>query len=88
MFVLALGFESERPGANNLQSGRLAQLGERRVRNAEVGSSILPPSTNIPHKTGKTLRVAVDSAYFSDKCGNAGNLLYETGDLDKRGFCR
>ncbi len=27
-------------------SGRLAQLGERRVRNAEAGSSILPPSTN------------------------------------------
>ena len=46
MFVLALGFESERPGAHTLHSGRLAQLGERRVRNAEVGSSILPPSTN------------------------------------------
>ena len=28
------------------QSGRLAQLGERRVRNAEVASSILAPSTN------------------------------------------
>ena len=28
-------------------SGRLAQLGERRVRNAEVGSSILLPSTNL-----------------------------------------
>src|SRR5262249_35427201 len=27
-------------------SGRLAQLGERRVRNAEVGSSSLLPSTN------------------------------------------
>ena len=27
-------------------SGRLAQLGERRVRNAEVGGSIPPPSTN------------------------------------------
>ena len=27
-------------------SGRLAQLGERRVRNAEVRSSILLPSTN------------------------------------------
>ncbi len=33
--------------AANLNSGRLAQLGERRVRNAEVGSSILPPSTNL-----------------------------------------
>ena len=62
MFVLALGFESERPGAHTLHSGRLAQLGERRVRNAEVGSSILPPSTNILQKTGKTLRVAVGSA--------------------------
>ena len=29
------------------RSGRLAQLGERRVRNAEVGSSSLLPSTNI-----------------------------------------
>ncbi len=29
------------------QSGRLAQLGERRVRNAEVASSILAPSTNL-----------------------------------------
>jgi hypothetical protein len=28
------------------RSGRLAQLGERRVRNAEVGSSSLLPSTN------------------------------------------
>src|SRR5262245_23500226 len=28
-------------------SGRLAQLGERRVRNAEVGSSSLLPSTKI-----------------------------------------
>jgi hypothetical protein len=26
-------------------SGRLAQLGERRVRNAEAGGSIPPPST-------------------------------------------
>jgi hypothetical protein len=28
--------------------GRLAQLGERRVRNAEAGGSIPPPSTNDP----------------------------------------
>ena len=28
------------------ESGRLAQLGERRVRNAEAGGSIPPPSTN------------------------------------------
>jgi hypothetical protein len=30
--------------------GRLAQLGERRVRNAEAGSSILPPSTTISER--------------------------------------
>ena len=30
--------------------GRLAQLGERRVRNAEVRSSILLPSTNFPQQ--------------------------------------
>jgi hypothetical protein len=30
-----------------LRSGRLAQLGERRVRNAEAGGSIPPPSTNL-----------------------------------------
>jgi hypothetical protein len=29
-----------------LKCGRLAQLGERRVRNAEARSSILLPSTN------------------------------------------
>jgi hypothetical protein len=33
--------------ALSVQSGRLAQLGERRVRNAEVGSSSLLPSTKI-----------------------------------------
>jgi hypothetical protein len=31
-----------------LSVGRLAQLGERRVRNAEVGSSSLLPSTSFP----------------------------------------
>src|SRR5690348_14079131 len=48
-------------------SGRLAQLGERRVRNAEVGSSSLLPSTSFfpplrfaicplyAHRLGKTL---------------------------------
>src|SRR5262249_55451912 len=33
-------------------SGRLAQLGERRVRNAEVGSSSLLPSTKMLSKRG------------------------------------
>ena len=33
------------------KSGRLAQLGERRVRNAEVGSSSLLPSTKSPKNT-------------------------------------
>ena len=32
-------------------SGRLAQLGERRVRNAEVRSSILLPSTNFSNQS-------------------------------------
>src|SRR5207344_93632 len=36
---------SSRVGSGSPQSGRLAQLGERRVRNAEVGSSSLLPST-------------------------------------------
>ena len=51
--VLNFGFVHERsdlavqPGTNITQSGRLAQLGERRVRNAEVASSILAPSTNL-----------------------------------------
>ncbi len=33
--------------------GRLAQLGERRVRNAEVTSSSLVPSTNLAHRRGQ-----------------------------------
>ena len=36
-----------RQTASTRKKGRLAQLGERRVRNAEVGSSSLLPSTNI-----------------------------------------
>ena len=32
---------------NVSRRGRLAQLGERRVRNAEAGGSIPPPSTNL-----------------------------------------
>src|SRR5262249_13033813 len=38
------------------RSGRLAQLGERRVRNAEVRSSILLPSTKFP----SILRVGIE----------------------------
>src|SRR5688500_3412311 len=41
--ALCLSPPDERPTT----SGRLAQLGERCVRNAEVGSSILLPSTNL-----------------------------------------
>ena len=36
------------PVRSTSESGRLAQLGERRVRNAEVGSSSLLPSTKFP----------------------------------------
>jgi hypothetical protein len=35
------------------ESGRLAQLGERCVRNAEVGGSIPPPSTNFSSKRAR-----------------------------------
>src|SRR5215207_11033992 len=40
-------------------SGRLAQLGERRVRNAEAGSSILPPSTKLLRKRQLPLPLCV-----------------------------
>ena len=43
----ALTMSPPRPETALRRSGRLAQLGERRVRNAEVGSSSLLPSTNI-----------------------------------------
>ena len=36
------------PGLDSYPIGPIAQLGERRVRNAEVGSSILLRSTNFP----------------------------------------
>ena len=36
-----------------IAQGRLAQLGERCVRNAEVGSSILLPSTNLRSHVGE-----------------------------------
>ena len=39
----------------NIQRGRLAQLGERRVRNAEVGSSSLLPSTNLRSRSTRRL---------------------------------
>ena len=45
------------------KSGRLAQLGERCVRNAEVGGSIPPPSTNFPllsSRPKKLVRVCED----------------------------
>ena len=49
--MLFLGVLSTAKGASAVmthQSGRLAQLGERCVRNAEVGGSIPPSSTNFP----------------------------------------
>jgi hypothetical protein len=42
--------------------GRLAQLGERSVRNAEVGSSILLPSTNFRQKFTRKLSTVAQSA--------------------------
>jgi hypothetical protein len=46
--VLAAGSSGTVPGT---PYGRLAQLGERCVRNAEVRSSILLPSTNLSQST-------------------------------------
>jgi hypothetical protein len=48
--MLFLGVLSTAKGVSAVmthQSGRLAQLGERCVRNAEVGGSIPPPSTKL-----------------------------------------
>ncbi len=46
--TLAMGFsQGEKRSAPAYYSGAVAQLGERRVRNAKVGSSILLGSTNI-----------------------------------------
>jgi hypothetical protein len=39
--------ETSRAIGQSTCQGRLAQLGERCVRNAEVGGSIPPPSTNL-----------------------------------------
>jgi hypothetical protein len=44
------------------QSGRLAQLGERRVRNAEVASSILAPSTSLRSRSRRRLPTVAQSA--------------------------
>src|SRR5204863_4443687 len=49
--LVRCGRENRR-GTIRDSSGRLAQLGERRVRNAEVGSSSLLPSTKILSKRG------------------------------------
>lgn len=45
------------PGVESRPHGAVAQLGERGVRNAEVGSSILLRSTNIPFDRPATRRV-------------------------------
>ena len=52
---------SPRSGTAVQIGGRLAQLGERRVRNAEVASSILAPSTNTFRKVS-LVRTAADAA--------------------------
>jgi hypothetical protein len=46
-FLIGCGRQTLPSVCRSSKSGRLAQLGERRVRNAEVASSILAPSTNL-----------------------------------------
>src|SRR5437667_10008036 len=53
--------------------GRLAQLGERRVRNAEVGSSSLLPSTILRSRT--SLRASVWQATLLSKRGSFSCLF-------------
>ena len=57
-------------------SGRLAQLGERRVRNAEVGSSSLLPSTTFLNNSAISAAVAVQDRPPRSSCArcvlNAG----------------
>ena len=64
--------------------GRLAQLGERRVRNAEVRSSILLPSTNFSpliiadgHSVGD--RVFQKSASTAISVRRGGDYIPDTG---------
>ena len=45
--------------------GAVAQLGERRVRNAKVGSSILLRSTKYPGKSGSQARNGALSTYLN-----------------------
>ena len=62
------------------KSGRLAQLGERRVRNAEVRSSILLPSTNFLPKS-EPGQLSVHTNQASPAIGGSGG-----GDLDHHGL--
>ena len=64
--------QGARPDIGRLIRGRLAQLGERRVRNAEVRSSILLPSTNFTPCFPK---------HFSDFVGRRRVLLCGHGRL-------
>ena len=50
-YAKAIGHDNEASDSRACMSGRLAQLGERRVRNAEVRSSILLPSTKFLNKS-------------------------------------
>jgi hypothetical protein len=63
--------------------GRLAQLGERRVRNAEVRSSILLPSTNFSpliiadgHRVGD---LSWNSAGTAINVRRSGDYISDTG---------
>ena len=71
--------------------GAVAQLGERRVRNAKVGSSILLGSTTIPSQTCRKARrtghnvtqflvITVTGAVY---CASQANFaIYHTVNLD------
>ena len=72
------------------RSGRLAQLGERRVRNAEVGSSSLLPSTNFKPLRNARLRSSVlcEQRLVSRRCGRFCVSQFALACEDGRGRCR
>ena len=66
-----------------LLQGRLAQLGERCVRNAEVGGSIPPSSTNQPSKlrVPMAVRIHPDFQHIQDN----NQVSSEDGQAQRRG---
>ena len=62
--------------------GRLAQLGERRVRNAEVRSSILLPSTNFLSTSSNSSR-AVEGSLRRRSCFTAACTPRSRGKSDR-----